>query len=333
MQAQKQARIVLSPVTPELAAATRGPDTATFPTSFLQAQLFDYETFAPGDGVDVVVWERDGLQLFPPGANGGSDLGSFTVARDGVIHVPYVGPLSVAGLTPEDARQLLLRRLRGLVIASDVRLSSTDQHGSLVTIQGDVTKAGVYPLGQGMLRLSALLGLASPAPTDLADPEQTAVTIRRDGVSATVRLSDVYRDSTQDVPLLPGDSIVVHAIQEYVTVSGAAGLQGRVRISKRNYSVLDTLSDSKGLADGLAYPRAVFLLRAPTSTDAAAAPRPLVYQFDLRYPDQMSLARQFAVHDGDAIFISDAPFTQVEKALSALSATLGTANNVRALGQ
>jgi polysaccharide export outer membrane protein len=320
-------------VTPELAAATRGPDTATFPTSFLQAQPFDYETFSPGDGVDVVVWERDGLQMFPPGANGGSDLGPFTVGRDGIIHVPYVGPLSVAGLTPEDARQLLLRRLRGLVIATDVRLSSTDQHGSLVTIQGDVTKAGVYPLGQNMLRLSALLGVGSPDQPAQTAPEQTSVTIRRDGVSATVRLSDVYRDSTQDVPLLPGDSIVVRAIQDYVTVLGAAGLQGRVKITRRNYSVLDALADSKGLSDGSAYPRAVFLLRAPTSTDAAAAPSPLVYQFDMRYPDQMSLARQFAVQDGDAIFVSDAPFTQVQKALSALSATLGTANDVRSIGQ
>jgi polysaccharide biosynthesis/export protein len=327
---EKRNQIVLTPVTPELVAASRGPSTATFPSSFIEAPPVDYETFSPGDGVDVVVWERDGLQMFPPGANGGSDLGTFTVGRDGLIHVPYVGPLSVAGLKPDDARQLLLQRLRGLVIATDVRLSSTEQHGSLVTVQGDVTRAGVFPLGVGMLRLSSALGLASP---DQTDPEQTEVTIRRDGVAATVRLSDIYRDSTQDVALRAGDSVVVRAIQEYVRILGAAGTQGRVKISKRNYTVLDALTDSRGLSDSTAYPRAVFLLRAVAPTAPATTAAPLVYQFDMRRPEQVSLAGQFAVQDGDTVFVSDAPYTQVEKVLSALSATLGTARSVSALGE
>jgi polysaccharide export outer membrane protein len=328
--ANRQVRIFLSPVTPELAAGSRGPSTATFPSALLEAQPVDYETFAPGDGIDVVVWERDGLQMFAPGPTGSADLGSFTVGKDGVIHVPYVGPLEVAGLKPDAARQLLLRRLRGLVIATDVRLSPTDQHGSLITIQGDVSKAGVYPMGQGMLRLSNALGLASP---DQTDPEQTSVTIRRGAAAATVRLSDIYRDSAQDIALRPGDSIVVRAIQDYVRVLGAAGAQGRVKISKRNYSVLDALADSRGLADSTAYPRAVFLLRGREQTDPPVAAAPLVYQFDMRRPDQMSLAGQFTVRDGDTVFISDAPYTQVEKVLSALSATLGTARSVSALGQ
>jgi polysaccharide export outer membrane protein len=199
-----------------------------------------------------------------------------------------------------------------------------------VTVQGDVTRAGVFPIGQGMLRLSNALSLAAP---DQTDPEQTAVTIRRGGVAATVRLSDVYRDSAQDVALRPGDSIVVHAIQEYVKILGAAGTQGRLKISKRNYSVLDALADSRGLSDSTAYPRAVFLLRAPDRNSPQIAAAPLVYQFDMRYPDQMSVAGQFVVRDGDTIFISDAPYTQVEKVLSALSASLGTARSVTALGQ
>jgi polysaccharide biosynthesis/export protein len=329
--ADKQSQITLTPVTPDTVAAMREPAIASFPSSFLTAQPVNYETFAPGDGVDVVVWERDGLQVFPPGANGGSDLGTFTIGRDGTIQLPYVGEMDVAGLTPADARMLLLRRLRGLVIASDVHFMTTAQHGSLVTVQGDVTKAGVYPIGQGMLRLSAALSLASP---DQTDPEQTSVTVRRDTVSATVRLSDIYRDAAQDIALRSGDSIVVNAIQQYVMVIGAAGAQGRVKITKRNYSVLDAVADSRGLADSTADPRALFLLRPRAQADGAPMDsRPFVYQFDMRRPGQMLLARQFAVQDGDVVFISDAPFTQVQKALSSLSATLGTARNVSALSQ
>jgi polysaccharide export outer membrane protein len=182
-----------------------------------------------------------------------------------------------------------------------------------------------------MLRLSAALGLASP---DQTDPEQTKVTLRRDGVSATVRLSDIYRDAAQDVALRSGDSVVVNAIQQYVTVIGAAGAQGRVKLTKRNYSILDAVADSRGLADSSADPRALFLIRPSIGTDGAPLyARPTVYEFDMRRPEDILLARQFAVQDSDVVFISDAPFTQVEKALSALSASLGTARNVNALAQ
>jgi polysaccharide export outer membrane protein len=330
-EADKQSRIVLTPVTPEVAAASLQPATASFPAAYLQAKPVDYTTFTPGDGIDVVVWERDGLGVYPATSNGASDLGAFTVDVNGDLELPFVGKLHVAGDTPNEARMLLLRRLRGIVIASDVRFALTGQHGALVTIQGDVTKAGVYPIGPGMLRLSAVLSLAAP---DQTNPEQTLVTVRRDGVSSSVRLNDVYRDAAQDIALRPGDSIVVSPLHEYVTVLGAAGAQGRVPISKRNYSVLDALADSRGAADASADIRALFLIRAQASHGAAQSDtRPQVYGFDLRRPEEMALAKQFAVHDGDSIFISDAPFAQVQKVLSSLTATLGTARSVSALSQ
>jgi polysaccharide biosynthesis/export protein len=329
--AAKQSRIDLSQVTPDVAAATREPATASFPPAFRAAAPVDYEKIVAGDGIDIVIWERDGLQMFPPGPTGASDLGVFTVRKDGSIDLPYLGTLRVAGLTPADVRTLVLRQLRGLVIAMDARVSFVAPRSSTVTVQGDVTKAGVYPIQPGFLRLSDALALASP---DQTDPEQTAVTIRRDGAASTVRLSDIYNDSAQDIALRPGDSIVVSALQQFVAVVGAAGLQGRVKITKRNYSVLDAIADSKGLADALADPRALFLIRARTDTGGApSGVRPLVYQFNMTRPEEILLARQFAVKDGDALFVSDAPYTQVQKVLSALSATLGTARDVSSLSQ
>jgi polysaccharide export outer membrane protein len=47
-----------------------------------------------------------------------------------------------------------------------------------------------------------------------------------------------------------------------------------------------------------------------------------VYQFDLTRPEQIALAREFAVHEGQALYISDAPFTQVQKVLSAFRVTM-----------
>lgn len=48
----------------------------------------------------------------------------------------------------------------------------------------------------------------------------------------------------------------------------------------------------------------------------------MVYQFDLTRPEQVALARDFSVREGQAIYISDAPFTQVQKVLSAFRVTM-----------
>ena len=103
---------------------------------------------------------------------------------------------------------------------------------------------------------------------------------------------------------------------------GAAGNQGRVAISKRN-CVLDALADAKGLDDQTADPRSVFLF-TPAQAGVEGKPDrlPVVYQFDLTRPEQVALARDFSVREGQAIYISDAPFTQVQKVLSAFRVTM-----------
>jgi polysaccharide biosynthesis/export protein len=149
------------------------------------------------------------------------------------------------------------------------------------------------------------------------------ITLRRGKEIAAVRLADLYRNQDNDILLRAGDVITAHDAREYLTVLGAAGTQGRVAISKRNYSVLDALGDSKGLDDKTADPRSVFLFTpAKPGTQGAPDTLPVVYQFDLTRPEQVALAGQFTVREGQAIYISDAPFTQVQKVLSAFRVTM-----------
>ncbi|MFX5057576.1 hypothetical protein ABTC93_20400, partial [Acinetobacter baumannii] len=78
-------------------------------------------------------------------------------------------------------------------------------------------------------------------------------------------------------------------------------------------SVLDALADARGLDDKTADPRSVFLFTpAQAGVDGKPDLLPVVYQFDLTRAEQVALAREFSVHEGQAIYISDAPFTQVQ---------------------
>ncbi|QBQ99418.1 hypothetical protein E1956_19735 [Paraburkholderia pallida] len=323
--------IELISVTPALALASRVAGSASFPADFLQAQPIDDEKLAPGDGVDISLWGRDGVGVFANGTGGMTDMGEMVIDEAGTIYVPQVGRVRAQGLTPAGLRDAIERRLSRVTVGLDVSVRRTERRGQTVTIEGDLGKPGVYPIAPGARRLSGLLSQAAPNPTN---PEQLAITVRRHGESASVRLSDVYRNSAEDIALHAGDSVVVHNVVENLIVLGAAGAQSTVKLSKRNYTVLDALGDSRGLSDALANPKAVFLLRIrPDAVAAAADARPLIYQFDFTKPEQMVLAGKFSVHDGDAIYISDAPFTQIQKVLSAFSATLGTARSVSSMAQ
>lgn len=326
--AGEQGAVDLVDATPALARASQSPRKEGFPAGFLSARPVNYDRLKPGDSLHIMIWEHDGLGVFPAGQSGVTDLGDMTLDHSGRISLPYLGSFSAAGLTPAQLHDVIAKRLDRLVLGSDVSVQRSNPGGQMVVAQGDVGKPGAYPISDSMQRLSGLLGLIAPNQTA---PGQLVVTVRRDGASGSVRLNQIYRDGRQDIALRPGDLVIVHDMSNHVTVLGAAGLQGTVPLTQPDFSVLDTLGSVHGLNDSLANPRAVFLLDG--SADTSAGDRPVIYRFDFTKPQQIALAGQFMVHDGDALYISDAPFTQVRKLLSVFSGTLGTAQSASTLSQ
>jgi polysaccharide export outer membrane protein len=313
--------IVLMPATIDLARASKEPLHADFPAPYRRAGDAGFDRLVPGDGINVTVWERDGLGVFGANQAGVSDLGNHEIDRAGNLYLPMIGKIHAAGLTLAQLHDAVVGRLSKLIVGSDVSVARTDARGQVVTVQGNLAKPGMYPITQTSQRLSSVLALAAPVQ---ANPEQLMITVRRGEKVASVRLSDIYRNQANDILLHAGDVITAHDVREYLVVLGASGNPGRIPISKRNYSVLDALGDSRGLDDKIADPRSVFLFSpGKPGADGKPAGPPVVYQFDLTRPEQVAVAGQFAVRPGEAIYISDAPFTQVQKVLSAFRVTMG----------
>jgi len=313
--------VVVMPVSRDLVRASQVPAVADFPVRYRDLTQAGFDRLVSGDGINVKVWERGGLGVFAADPSGVSDLGNQEIDRAGNIYFPILGKFRAADLTLGQLHDAIIARLARLVVGADISVTrAADARGQMVTVQGNLTKPGMYPITQTAQRLSSALALAAPVQTN---PEQLVISLRRDNQVASVRLSDLYRNQNNDILLRPGDVITAYDSREYLTVLGAAGNQGRVAISKRNYTVLDALADAKGLDDATADPRSVFLF-TPATAGVAGKPDmlPVVYQFDLTRPEQIALAREFAVHEGQALYISDAPFTQVQKVLSAFRVTM-----------
>lgn len=307
--------VVVVTVTPEHVRASRMPAVEDFPQHYRDLTQAGFDRLVPGDGINVTVWERDGLGVFAADATGASNLGNHQIDSKGALYVPILGSFKAEGMTLAELREAIVARLSKLVVASDVAVNRVGDRGQMVTVQGNLTKPGMYPITQTSQRLSSALAFAAPVQEN---PEQMVITLRRNNQLASVRLADIYRNQDNDILLRAGDVITAHDAREHLTVLGAAGNQGRVAISKRNYTVLDALADARGLDGATADPRSVFLFTpAEAGVDGKPDTIPVVYQFDLTKPEQVAMARQFAVREGEAIYISDAPFAQVQKVLSA----------------
>ncbi|WP_322997732.1 polysaccharide biosynthesis/export family protein [Castellaniella sp.] len=313
--------VIVMPVSRELAQQSREPEVSDFPARYRDLTQAGFDRLVPGDGINIKVWERGGLGVFASDPSGVSDLGNHEVDRSGHVSFPILGKFRAEGLTLGQLHDAVMERLSTLVVGADISVTRVaDERGQMVTVQGNLTKPGMYPITQTSQRLSSALAQAAPVQEN---PEQLIISLRRNHQVASVRLSDIYRNQKNDILLRAGDVITAYESKEFLTVLGAAGTQGRVAISKRNYSVLDALADSRGLDDKLADPRSVFLFTpAKAGVDGKPDMLPVVYQFDLTRPEQVALAREFTVHEGEAIYISDAPFTQVQKVLSAFRFTM-----------
>ncbi|HET8597089.1 MAG TPA: polysaccharide biosynthesis/export family protein [Castellaniella sp.] len=313
--------VIVMPVSRELARQSRDPEVTDFPARYRDLTQAGFDRLVPGDGINIKVWERGGLGVFAADPSGVSDLGNHQIDRSGHVSFPILGKFKAEGLTLAQFHDAVMARLSTLVVGADVSVTrAPDERGQMVTVQGNLTKPGLYPITQTSQRLSSALAQAAPVQDN---PEQMIISLRRGKQVASVRLSDIYRNQNNDILLRAGDVITVYDDKEFLTVLGAAGTQGRVAISKRNYSVLDALADSRGLDDKLADPRSVFLFTpAKAGVDGKPDMLPVVYRFDMTRPEQVALAREFTVHEGEAIYISDAPFTQVQKVLSAFRFTM-----------
>ena len=318
-------QIQLVPVT----AATVPPPApelhASFPVELTGGSDYAYDRLVPGDRLAIRIYESGTPAVF--NQNGaGTDLGEVVIDDSGRLFVPYAGALRVTGMTIPEVRAAVTRRLRTVVLDPQVDIRPVDSRSRMVSVQGAAAKTGSYPIERGRTRLSALLADVAP---DQKNPEMLGVTVRRGGMVGRARLSDIYANPALDIPLRPGDSVILNQVVEHVTVLGAAGVQGQVQVPKRDFNVMEALGEARGLSEDVADPRAVFLMRA--QADPAAPP--IVYQFDMRRPETVVLARRFIVRDNDAILISSAPFAQTRKVLSAFAQSLTGLRSATLLAQ
>src|SRR5580698_7551751 len=168
------------------------------------------------------------------------------VSTKGEIYLPLIDYVHVAGLTAEEAEGLIQKRLAdgGFVKSPHVTLF-VDQYASQgASVLGEVARPGVYPV-PGQQRLFDLISVAGGF-TEKAG-RSIAITHRdQPDKPITVPLTrNVTDDPESNIPILPGDTIIVHKA-DLIYVVGDVGRPSGFLMDSGHLTVLQAIALAGG---------------------------------------------------------------------------------------
>ncbi len=307
-----------------------------FSSAFRNAGVVGSDTIAPGDRLSLTVFEnvRDDPLLGNTGQRV-SVIDTVQVDGEGFIFVPYAGRLRAAGQTPEGVRQAIERKLEAQTPDPQVSVVRQAGEGSAVTVAGSVGASGVFPIEAPTRTLTAMLARAGGV---TIEPAVAIVRVTRGGSTGRAWLEDLYSDPDLDIALRPGDRIVVERDTRAFVAMGATGAQTRVPFETQTLSAIEALATVGGLSSSLADPKGVFIFRNEPAEiantvlgrDDLVGDQRMIYVLDLTSPTGVFEARDFLIRDGDTVYVTEAPYVQWRKALTAVTGTVSAADSVAA---
>ena len=308
-----------------------------FGPEFQNGGVVGSDTIRAGDTLGISICENveDGI-LTTAGAP--ATLEQVQVDGEGYIFIPYAGRVKAAGNSPEAIRRVITRKLAEQTPDPQVTVRRIAGDGATVTVTGSVSGQGVYPIERPTRTLNAMLARAGGVSIE---PEIAKVKVIRGSKIGEIWFEDLFSNPQMNIALRGGDRILVEADPRTFTALGATGAQSRVGFASQTLSAVEAIAQVGGLSSGTADPTGVFVLRDETADIANAVlgrsdltgTQRMIYVMNLTDTNGLFLARDFGIRDGDTVYVTEAPYTQWSKVLTALTGSLSTAGSIAALNQ
>ncbi len=221
------------------------PDTASLDPVAAGPVPPDY-VLGPGDSIRV--------QLFG-NVNG---IYEFEVSRDGVLNLPELGPITVAGLPFSEFRSDLNKRVQEMLIGTQVSVTMGQLRTIRVFVLGDANRPGSYVVSSLATISNALY--RSGGISEIGTLRN--IQLKRQGkLAARLDLYDLLLqgDTSGDERLQPGDVIFIPPIGETIAVAGAVRRPAIYEL-RGKASVADAIQLAGGLLPD-AYPAGARLER------------------------------------------------------------------------
>lgn len=269
----------------------------------------------PGDIVDVVVWNHPEV----------SSAAGFNVSPEGLIQFPLLGTFKIAGLTENQARDQLTRRLAKYLTNPNLTVRVKEYRAGGVYMDGEVGKPGMQAINDIAMTLPEAIGRAGGL-TGTAD--RTSVAVTRNGVTTLVNLPQLTELGVNPsrIMLAAGDLVRVrHQDEGKVYVLGEVTRTSALPLRSGRLTLNEALGESGGVSSLSGDPRQIYVVRSRngrqgSTADAGAAgvtpTTPEIYHLDASSPVAYALAEGFELRARDVVFVDPVPLVRWNRVIS-----------------
>lgn len=191
----------------------------------------------PGDAVKITVYQNPDMET------------ETRISEVGSVTFPLLGPVELGGLTPAQAeiRIAALLKSGGFVPRAQVTVYVTQFRSRQVSVLGQVSKPGRYPMEEPTLRLTDVLALAG----GIGGGGAESVTVIRPTGGGEQRfeidLLGIFDETAQskNMEILNGDTVFVPRIPVFY-IYGEVQRPGAYRLERR-MTVMQAISMASGM--------------------------------------------------------------------------------------
>ncbi len=318
----------LTPITPKLLAMQRATNEAI---AAVPAALLDYQPepyrIGPGDTLFVTVWEHPELTA-PGGSQQQATVNGRQVRSDGTLYYPFVGEVKVAGITLEDLRKLITKKLAPYIPNPQVDVGVIIYASQHVTLSGAFVNTTPQPITSVPLTLAQAIGTAK---IDVPDANLSGLVLSRGGHDFPLDLDALEHGDllASRIYLQPGDRIYLpHNDRKQIYVMGEVIQPRAIPFKTSAMNLTQALGLAGGLNPSTAKGSAVLVIRGVKDLETQPA---TVFELDAKSPAAFALADNFKVLPGDVVFVGAAGVTRWNRLISQLLPITTALNSAAAI--
>ncbi len=273
----------------------------------------------PLDMVQVVVWEHPELtspmgQYQPAGQK---------VTTDGKLFYPYAGELQAAGLTAQELRLEITKRLSDKILNDpqvDVRVTGYNSQKAFVS--GAVNKPGNVAFDEKPMTIPTAIAAVNGFAEE-ADP--AGMQLRRGDKVYNINYLESFKSNLplDRIVLQPNDQLFVPALSETqksnrVYVMGEVQKTGIVNMNRGELSLVEALASAGGLQAVTASSHAVYVIRNTSDTQID------VFQLDAKNAMALAMADRFNLNAHDIVYVDASGLATWNRLISQILPTVQT---------